>query len=135
MPPSSSLTSPITAQVPHKTKQAILSGEFIEFDPLLPENPSLLTKIFLGFRYYLRVNMSISLPPPMKKRCTLTRSIGGCLRSQFSVQSSLPRFPTGLLKCLPTRCLSGLLTANLPVLTGFPMKESGQQPFNKLGAT
>ena len=37
--------------------------------------------------------MSISLPSPVRKRRTLTRLTGGCPRSQFTVQSPLPRFP------------------------------------------
>lgn len=40
-PPSSCSTSPIPAHVPHKTRQAILRGEFVEFDSLLLENSSL----------------------------------------------------------------------------------------------
>ena len=58
--------------------------------PCCQKTPPLLTTISPGFRYNLRVNMSISLPPPVRKRRTSTRSTGSCPLLQFSVQYSLP---------------------------------------------
>ena len=66
--PSSTPSSSFTDHVSTKTKQAILRGEYIEFDLLLPENSSLLTDNELTGLSISVGGKQVDLPNPRKKK-------------------------------------------------------------------
>ena len=66
--PSSTLSSSLADHVSTKTKQAILRGEYVEFDLLLPENSSLLTDNELTELSISVGGKQVDLPNPRKKK-------------------------------------------------------------------
>ena len=82
-PPSSCSPSPIAAHVPHKTRQAILNGEFVEFDSLLPENSSLVDHDLPGISIQFE-GKHVNIPTPSRKKKTYIDTIDRWL-SAFAV--------------------------------------------------
>ena len=66
--PSSTPSSSLADHVSTKTKQAILRGEYVEFDLLLPENSSLLTDNELTGLSISVGGKQVDLPNPRKKK-------------------------------------------------------------------
>ena len=95
MPPSSRSTSPITAHVPHKTRKAILSSEFVVFDSLLPENSSLVDHDLPGISIQFE-GKHVNIPTPSRKKKMHVNMIDWWL-SMFTV------FCTVLLTSFPPR--------------------------------
>ena len=66
--PSATPSSSLTDHVPTKTKQAVLRGEYVEFDLLLPENLSLITDNELTGLSISVGGKQVELPNPRRKK-------------------------------------------------------------------
>ena len=97
LPPLTTPSSTLADHVSTKTKQAILRGEYVEFDLLLPENSSLLTNNELTGVSISVGGKQVDLPNPRKKK-THVDSIDNWL-SAFAV------YCTVLLTSFPRRAV------------------------------
>ena len=66
--PSATPSSSLADHVPTKTKQAVLRGEYVEFDLLLPENSSLITDNELTGLSISVGGKQVELPNPRRKK-------------------------------------------------------------------
>ena len=136
--PSATPSSSLADHVPTKTKQAVLRGEYVEFDLLLPENSSLVTDNELTGLSISVGGKQVELPNPRRKK-THVDSIDKWL-SAFAVYCTilLTSFPRRAVEMFayqdpisPTEicwfCLA-LLRHRFP-------SESGRKPFPQLGRT
>ena len=96
-PSRSHVQSSIAAHVPQKTQQAILRGEFVEFDSLLPENSCLNESELPGVSISFE-GKQVNIPTPARKKKTHIDSIDRWL-SAFAV------FCTVLLTSFPHRAV------------------------------
>ena len=91
------LQSPLASHVSQKTRQAILRGEYVEFDTLLPENSSLHNNDLPGVSISFE-GKQLEFPSPARKKKTYVDSIDKWLTA-FAV------FCTILLSSFPRRAV------------------------------
>ena len=116
--PSSTPSSSLADHVSTKTKQAILRGEYVEFDLLLPENSSLLTDNELTGLSISVGGKQVDLPNPRKKKRMLILSINGCPPSPCIVRFCSSPSLGGQSRCSPTRRSSDQPNGNSQDLHG-----------------